>query len=111
MKFMFIDETSDEKFRDYLGLCIATVDARSYPSLKRKSPKILSDIGWDSQTEFKGKFLFSASKGSTHVDVERRIDAAHRLLDLNTSDQKSRLKFAYGRRSVLHDSAGQVDQL
>lgn len=105
MKLVFIDETGDKKFKDYLGLCIATIDARSYPLLKRESLKILKETGWDTETEFKGSFLFSASKGSTDVQVEERVTAAHRLLDLNTSDQKSRLKFAYGKMSSTNKGA------
>lgn len=57
------------------------------------------------ETEFKGSFLFSASKGSSGVEVQERVDAAHRLLDLNTSDQKSRLKFAYGKMSSTNKGA------
>jgi hypothetical protein len=105
MKLVFIDETGDKKFKDYLGLCIATIDARSYPLLKRESLKILEETGWDTETEFKGSFLFSATKGSSGVEVQERVDAAHRLLDLNTSDQKSRLKFAYGKMSSTNKGA------
>jgi hypothetical protein len=95
MKLVFIDETGDQKFKDYLGVCIATMDSRSYPLLKRESLKILGKAGWDPALEFKGSFLFSASKGATDVEVERRVEATAELLDLNASDQKSRLRFAY----------------
>lgn len=105
MKLVFVDETGDEKFKDYLGLCIASIDSKSYPLLKRESNKILESAGWDKETEFKGKFLFSASQGCTEVDVQKRVDAAHRLLDLNTGKQKSRLKFAYGRMSSTNKGA------
>lgn len=37
MKLAFIDETGDQKFKDYLGVCIAKMDSRSYPLLKRES--------------------------------------------------------------------------
>lgn len=95
MKLVFIDETGDQKFKDYLGVCIATMDSKSYPLLKRESLKILQRAGWDPGTEFKGSFLFSASKGVTDVEVEARVEAASELLDLNASNQKSRLRFAY----------------
>ncbi len=105
MRLIFIDETGDRKFKDYMGICIASIDSRSYPLLKRESMKILEEVGWDSETEFKGSFLFSRSKGATDVEVEQRIDAAHRLLSLNTSDKKSRLRFAYGKMSSTNKGA------
>jgi hypothetical protein len=94
MKLVFIDETGDRKFKDYLGICVATMDSRSYPLLKRQSLEILQNASWDPTKEFKGSFLFSASKGATDVEVEARVEASE-LLDLNASDKKSRLRFAY----------------
>jgi hypothetical protein len=95
MKLVFIDETGDRKFKDYLGICVATMDSRSYPLLKRQSLEILENAGWDPAMEFKGSFLFSASKGASDVEVEARVEVASKLLDLNASDKKSRLRFAY----------------
>lgn len=108
---MFIDETGDKKFKDYLGLCIATMDSRTYPFLKKQSQEILEKIGWDANTEFKGSYLFSASKGSTGVDVQKRVDAAHELLDLNASEKKSRLRFAYGRMNSTDKGADYLSEL
>lgn len=105
MKLVFIDETGDQKFKDYLGVCIATMDSRSYPLLKRESLKVLKNAGWDSGTEFKGSFLFSASKGVTDVEVEARVKAASELLDLNASDRKSRLRFAYSGMTSANKAA------
>jgi len=94
MKLIFIDETGDRKYKDYLGVCVATMDSKSYPLLKREALKILESANWDPDLEFKGSYLFSASKGATEVDVEARVDVASRLLDLNASEN-SRLRFAY----------------
>ena len=104
MILVFIDETSDSKFKDYLGFCIAVINSRFYPLIKRNAQEILSDIGWDPLVEFKGSYLFSISKGCPDIDVERRIDAAHRLLDLNIASSNSRMSFTYGRMSSeLHN--------
>lgn len=97
MLLAFVDETSDAKFKDYLGLCVATINARSYPLVKKKARKILLDVSWDPNVEFKGSMLFSASNGCTEVEVERRIEAARRLLQLNVGGTNSRLRFHYGR--------------
>jgi hypothetical protein len=97
MKLMFIDETGDEKFKDYLGLCIAITDSKFYPLLKQQTLKILTDAGWGADAEFKGRYLFSATSGVTEVEVQQRVVTAHRLLDLNASEKKGRLRFTYAR--------------
>jgi hypothetical protein len=97
MRLVFIDETSDSKFKDYLGFCIAQINARFYPLIKTQAQKILDDIGWDQSVEFKGSYLFSASKGCADVEIEKRIDATHSLLDLNVASSNSRMVFDYGR--------------
>jgi hypothetical protein len=93
---VFVDETSDQKFKDYLGFCVATLNEKFYPSLKQTALEILKDIDWDPSIEFKGSYLFSQSKGCDGVQVVTRLDAAHRLLDLNTAKINSRLRFYYG---------------
>ena len=96
MLLVFVDETTDAKFRDYLGLSIATINARFYPLLKTRAQAILQGIGWDPAVEFKGSHIFSATSGCTDVVVESRIDAAHALLDLNASGSNCRMKFYFG---------------
>lgn len=99
MKLLFIDETSDAKFKDYLGFSLAFMDSRSYPKLKSTAHRILVDIEWDNTVEFKGSYLFSRSKGCQDVEVERRIEAARELLELNVAESNSRIKFYYGEIS------------
>lgn len=96
MLLVFVDETGDVKFKKYLGFSIATINSYFYPSLKIKSQTILLEMGWDPSIEFKGSYLFSATKGCTDVDVEQRIEAAHKLLDLNVASVNSRMQFHYG---------------
>jgi len=43
----FIDETSDIKFKNYFGLCCATINAVNYVTVKKEFQKILLDAGWD----------------------------------------------------------------
>ncbi len=103
MILVFIDETTDSKFNDYLGFSIACVNARFYPHLKNSAQKILKSVGWDSTVEFKGSFLFSKSKGCSDVEIEKRIVAANNLLDLNIAKKNSRMYFHFGRlRSTTH---------
>ena len=103
MLLVFIDETSDSKFKDYLGFSIATVNARFYPKIKTDALNILLSIGWDPDIEFKGSYLFSISSGCTDIDIEKRIDAANGLLDLNVANENRRMKFFFGdMRSTNH---------
>lgn len=96
MKLLFIDETSDEKFKKYLGFCVAVVDAKAYSLIKRKTCEILDAISWQRNVEFKGAYLFSRTKGCTEVEIEKRIEAAGKLLDLNAK-KNARMKFTFGR--------------
>jgi len=102
MRLVFIDECGDKTKPEYLGFCIATVDSRFYPLLKRQAHAVLKQINWDPKVEFKGSFLFSASKGCVTVSVEDRVKAAGALLDLNVSDKNSRMSFSYGRLDSLN---------
>jgi hypothetical protein len=97
MRLLFVDECGDSEKKDYLGLSIATVDGRFYPLLKRKTQVILLKGKWDPAIEFKGAVLFSSSKGCADVSVDDRIAMAGALLDLNASNQNSRMRFSYGR--------------
>ena len=96
MLLVFIDETSDAKFREYLGFSIAMIDSRFYPSLKQEAHEILKNVRWDPAIEFKGSYLFSQSKGCSAVEVEARVAAARRLLQLNVAAANRRIRFCYG---------------
>ncbi|MDP4000409.1 MAG: DUF3800 domain-containing protein [bacterium] len=96
MKLIFIDETGDAKDKDYLAFCVAVVDSKYYPLLKNETSKILKTISWKSDVEFKGTYLFSIKRGCADVDVEKRIDAAGKLLDLNVGKSNARIIFGYG---------------
>jgi hypothetical protein len=92
---VFLDETSDAKFKNYFGLCMATINSTFYPVVKREFQKILQKNGWDPCQEFKGSFLFSAKQGDTSVNVEDRVAIAQELISLNKSTVNARMKFYY----------------
>lgn len=95
MKSVFIDETSDHKYKDYFGLCCAVTDSYFYRTLKEETQKILRESGWDLEIEFKGYTLFSASKGDTNISVDKRVEIASKLLNLNVSSKHARISFYY----------------
>jgi len=93
----FVDETSDVKYKDYLGLCLATINATHYRGIKETFQQLLLESGWMPDVEFKGSYVFSGSKGCTDVPVDRRVETASRILDLTASEKNARIKFHYLR--------------
>ena len=73
MRLLFVDETGDQKDKEYLGFCVASLDATKYVLLKTETLKILRKLGWSDDVEFKGSCLFSQSKGCKHVSVDDRV--------------------------------------
>jgi hypothetical protein len=95
MILVFIDETSDTKFKDYLGLSCAVVKHNYYRQIKVGFQQILIKGGWNPTIEFKGSYLFSASKGCIDIPVEKRVEMAEEIIDLNIANKNARMKFAY----------------
>ncbi len=96
---IFFDETSDEKFKNYFGISCAAVKHNFYGQIKGSFQKILLDGGWDPTVEFKGAYLFSAKKGCTNIPVDKRVEIAEGVIDLNVASKNARMKFAYFRKS------------
>jgi len=107
MEFIFVDESSDSKFKDYFGLCVAAVNSVHYRTVKQEFQALLRSSTWNETIEFKGSHLFSATKGDTSVSVEDRIEIAKQLLDLNSADKNSRFRFHYAGR---HDCNSHKDE-
>lgn len=97
MILIFVDETSDSKYKSYFGLCCTAVNHIFYPQIKQECHQILQDGGWDFDVEFKGSYLFSASKGCIEVDIDKRIELAEKILELTTAEKNVRMKLSYFR--------------
>jgi len=95
MKLVFIDETSDDKFKDYFGLCMSLIDHTHYAILKEEFRKILNKSKWNVDIEFKGQYLFSAKSGDINVPIDERIEICKKIIDLTASKRNSRAKFFY----------------
>jgi len=93
MLLAFVDETSDTKFKDYFGLCCATINSNFYRQIKDDFQRALKRGGWNTDIEFKGSYLFSALSGDTNVPIEKRIEIASDILALNTAKRNARVKF------------------
>lgn len=103
---LFVDETGDVKFSDYLGLSCTAVKHNFYENIKNDFQVNLLKAGWDSTIEFKGSYIFSATKGCQNVTVEERVDLAHKIIDLNVANKNARMKFAYFSKQYSGDKKG-----
>lgn len=99
MLLAFVDETSDNKFKDYFGLCCATINSNYYRQIKEDFHRILLEGSWDSEIEFKGSYLFSASSGDQNVSIEKRIEISSAILALNKAKKNARMKFTYIKKT------------
>jgi len=95
MILVFIDETQDSKFKDYLGLCCVVINSNFYTKIKTDFQNILNNSNWDVKEEFKGSFIFSTNRGCEKVSIEQRIEIASQIIKLNTSQKYSRVKVNY----------------
>lgn len=108
---IFFDETSDHKFKDYFGISCAAVKHNYYGQIKESFQNTLLDAGWDPNVEFKGAYLFSATQGCTDIPVEKRVEIAESVIDLNTASKNSRMKFSYFRKSSQNQKEDYIQYL
>ena len=85
MILIYIDETSDSKFKDYFGICCININSYFYKKIKSEFHNIIKKSDWDTGKEFKGSYIFSPSQGCRDVPIEKRIKIASEIINLNTS--------------------------
>ena len=98
MLLIFVDETGDSKFKDYFGLSVTTINHNHYKKIKNGFQEILRNSDWNETIEFKGSYIFSVSSGDKTVPIDKRIDIAHSILDLNTANRNARMSCHYVRK-------------
>jgi hypothetical protein len=102
MLLVFVDETSDDKFKEYFGLSCVVINTNFYAQVKSAFQRILLRAGWDPKIEFKGSYLFSATMGCRDVKIEKRVEIASEILKLNTSNKNARMKFYYLKKNTTN---------
>jgi hypothetical protein len=95
MKFIFLDETTGRRGTNLYGVCGVSIDDKHYASLARAITRCFSEANWDPNIEFKGRWLFSATKGDTSVDVDKRIELAATMIRLNVAQKNAKLKIVF----------------
>jgi hypothetical protein len=112
MQLLFVDESGDQKHKQYFGICVAAINSAHYRTAKTGFHKALRASGWNEDIEFKGSHLFAASKGDKSISVEKRIDIATAILDLNKAESNARMRFHYfGRHDCDNPKAEYLTRL
>lgn len=92
---IFIDETGDDKFKNYFGVNLVLIDSKNYGIIKNGFQKILSKFSWDSDIEFKGSYIFSSNKGNKNISIDDRVNMVKEIVDLTHSNKNSKVQFFF----------------
>jgi hypothetical protein len=92
MKLLFFDETSNNRDKQFFAICGVCIDSANYKRVAEVFREAFKNSGWQEECEFKGRFLFSESKGDPSVPVIKRIDLARSLIEANVAQRNARLK-------------------
>lgn len=103
MILIFVDETSDSKLKNYFGLSCAVVKHNFYKKIKEGFQNTLIENGWNPSVEFKGSYLFSASRGCLDVSVETRVEITKKILELNVAQKNARMSFFYLKKQTENE--------
>lgn len=92
MKLLFFDETSNNCDKRFFAICGVCIDSANYKTVADVFREAFKNSEWQEGCEFKGRFLFSESKGDPSVPVIKRIDLARSLIEANVAQKNARLK-------------------
>ena len=95
MKFIFIDETKNKRKSDFYGVCGVCIDEMHYGSISLGVTRCFQDVGWNTDFEFKGSYLFSHKKGDSSVTIDRRIELADKIIALNIAKKNAKMKAVF----------------
>jgi len=96
MKLIFIDEIEQpQKKPGFFAVASLVVDSRFYEILKKAFDEALEQAKWSRDEEFKGRYIFSSSKGDTTVAVETRIELVRGIVAQTTARKNARARFYF----------------
>lgn len=94
MTLIFIDEVEQpHKAPAFFGIGALIVTSTFYRGLKEDVGGAFQKAGWDQEEEFKGRYLFSSSKGDTKVGVDTRIELVRTIVEGTTAAKNARAMF------------------
>ncbi len=95
MQFIFVDEVECfSKSPKFFGLGAAVFNSYSYPTYKESFYAEFEKLKWDSDIEFKGKYLFSKD-GDGSVSIDDRIGFVDAVAQKTNSKSNARLNFFF----------------
>jgi hypothetical protein len=81
MKLVFVDEVEQpQKAPGFFGIGAFIVTSTFYRGLRDDVDDAFEDANWDRDKEFKGRYLFSSSKGDTSVGIDARIELTQTIV-------------------------------
>jgi hypothetical protein len=96
MRFIFIDEVEQQQKRaGFFGVGGLAVSTSHYATLQDGVDEALDDAGWNRDEEFKGRFIFSSSKGDKSVPIEKRIELVKAIVATTTAKENARARFSF----------------
>lgn len=94
MKLIFFDEVEQpHKAPGFFGIGALVVSSAFYRGLKEDVGDAFDKAKWDQGEEFKGRYLFSSSKGDTNVGVDARIELVRTIVKGTTATKNARAMF------------------
>ena len=95
MQFIFIDEIEcSAKSPKFFGLGAAVFNSYSYPKYKESFSEEFQKLKWNSDIEFKGKYLFSKD-GDSSVSIDDRISFVEAIAQKTNAKSNARLNFLF----------------
>jgi hypothetical protein len=96
MKFVFLDEVEQpQKKPGFFAVSTLVVDSRFYRALKEGLENAFEQANWSPDIEFKGRYIFSSSKGDKSVSVEARIEVVRAIVAKTTAKKNARARFCF----------------
>jgi hypothetical protein len=94
MKLIFFDEVEQpHKAPGFFGIGALIVSSTFYRGLKEDVGDAFNNAKWDQDEEFKGRYLFSSSKGDTDIGVDARIELVRTIVKGTTAAKNARAMF------------------
>jgi len=111
MHFVFIDEIEcSSKSPKFFGLGAAVFNSYSYPKYKESFSEEFVKLRWDSDIEFKGKYLFSKD-GDSSVSIDDRISFVEAIAKETNAESNARMKFIFSFNQCGNDENNYLDLL
>jgi hypothetical protein len=107
MKLIFVDEIEQpHKKPGFFGVATLVVNSRFYQIFKTAFDEALEQAKWSRGEEFKGRYIFSSSKGDKTVAVETRVELVRAIVAQTTARKNARVRFyfAYNEQGKTGDN-------